>query len=277
MDQSNDVKPNQQAALLSGIPNANSEAKAVEQAAAATAAAKEAADKAAAEAAKNIDTNLVNEAPKEKEGEVEPTKEGEVVEYQSTGDPGLDMALELIGKASIGPEHAAMKAAAAGSFEALAALLESKDVKGHARIVALMEKSHTERTAKADAKKTADQQAILKAAGGTEAAWNELKAWMGKTATDAELAEINSTLKAGGWAARLAVEALAARFAATGASGPTPVRKDGSGGSGPSGGESLSPRAYTQAVSDLRRTYRGDFESSREYAALKARRAAWKG
>ena len=82
----------------------------------------------------------------------------EVVAFEPTGDVGLDMALEFLGKQGFGLEHPAMVAAGNGDFTIIEALLAQKGVQGWDKMVALG-KAGMERIAgnqKAETAKTLD-------------------------------------------------------------------------------------------------------------------------
>jgi len=85
----------------------------------------------------------------EQEGEVETGEplieapEGQAVQYNKTGDPGLDMALSFIGKLGIGPDHPAIVAARQGDFAFIKAELAGRGDKaqGWEQYLSLAEKA----------------------------------------------------------------------------------------------------------------------------------------
>lgn len=195
----------------------------------------------------------------------------EPVEYEPTGDAGLDMALTFIGKAGIGPDSPAVLAAQSGDFSVLKALLAEKAIPGWEQYVALGEAAY-KRTAEADAAKAAEgRAAIFKEAGGEEQ-WNAVKAWAGENATPEEKADINKQLAAGGLAAKTAVRYLVSLYER--ASNVVQEPKDATTGAGkaPKAAGPMGPREYAQEVQALRNKLGGGFETSKEYAALQQRR-----
>lgn len=202
-----------------------------------------------------------------------------VVEYQPTGDVGLDMALAFVGKAGIGSEHPAMKAAEAGDFSILKATLAAKGVQGWEQFVALGEAAYARTTTEAKAKAEVAREAIYKEAGGKDA-WAAVQQWASTNATPEEKASINAMLNQGGLAAKSAVQYLVGAYgkannvvvnpadAAPNAS-RTPVPTDAN--------APLSAKDYAVAVQALNNKLNGRLEGSREYEALQRRRSAFRG
>ena len=198
----------------------------------------------------------------------------EVVAFEPTGDVGLDMALEFLGKQGFGVEHPAMVAAGNGDFTIIEALLAQKGVQGWDKMVALG-KAGLERIAgnqKAETAKTLD--IVTKAVGGAEE-WSAIQTWAKANATDEERAAINSQLNAGGLSAKMAATYLADLYGRANNVNITPPDGTTFKGDGPkltSG--PLTAAAYTAAVNELHRKLGGRMEGSPEYAALGQRRLA---
>lgn len=223
------------------------------------------------------------EAPKPA---AEPTKpepakvEDTPVAYEPTGDVGLDLALDFVGKAGIDIDHPAMKAAQEGDFSILKATLAAKGVQGWEQFVALGEAAYTrtQETAKANNAKIASL--VHETAGGAEQ-WAEVQKWAAANATPEEKAEINALLNKGGLAAKGAVQYLVGaynRAANVDTTPDDPLARAGRGGGAPTADNApLSPRAYSDAVAQLNARLGGRLEGSREYAALQARRQAYRG
>lgn len=223
-----------------------------------------------------FDTAPVAEAPK-----VEPVAEPEgAVEYEPTGDVGLDMALNFVGKAGISAVHPAMLAAKEGDFTILKATLAAKGVRGWEQFVALGEAAYSRTTAEAEKKATAGREAVYKEAGGEEN-WNAIKAWAGTSATPEEKAEINALLNQGGVAAKGAVQYLARAYARANNVEVNPrdaLANAGSGGGVPSATNGpLSSKEYSAAVQALNNKLGGRLEGSKEYADLQRRRGLHRG
>jgi len=182
--------------------------------------------------------------------------------YEPTGDPGLDLALEFVGKFGINPDDPAMTAAADGNF----ALLEAK-------MAAMGDKASTTEKAKAAAEANA---AGIHSVVGGEARWKEVQKWAGINAEPAEQELVNKTLQGGGIAAKAMayyLDTLYQKAAGTVIKGK-PAFDDNSGNGGPAS-NALSPRAYTKEVADLSRKLGGKLDGSPEYKQLQARRQAW--
>ena len=201
------------------------------------------------------------------------------VAYEPTGDVGLDMALDFVGKAGIGVDHPAMKAAAQGDFTILKATLAAKGAKGWEQFVALGEAAY-EKVSKTEADKAAaSKAAVYKEAGGEEA-WKEVQTWASANATPEEKAEINRLLNQGGLAAKGAVKYLVDAYSrATNVvvNPRDPLANAARGGADTGANAPLSPRAYADAVQQLNNKLGGRLEGSKEYASLQQRRAAFKG
>jgi hypothetical protein len=202
---------------------------------------------------------------------------GTIIQYNSTGDAALDMALGFVGKLGIGPDHPAMQAAANGDHSLLKAHLASlgDKAKGWEQYIALAEKSHADGKSAAEAKAAATAQLVHDAAGGVEA-WTEIQTWAKQNAEPAERAEVNAALKAGGMQAQAMVAYLKSLY--EGASGTTvkpaeavvPAAKANTGGPG----QALSAAQYALEVQALRGKMGYSFNESPAYADLQARRLA---
>lgn len=199
--------------------------------------------------------------------------------YEPTGDVGLDMALDFVGKAGISMEHPAMRAALTGDFTLLRATLAAKGAPGWEQYVALGEAAFTRSTKEAEAKAAVNREAVYKEAGGKDE-WVAVQQWASDNATAEEKAELNALLNQGGLAAKGAVKYLVDAYARAGnviaeprdAAGNVARRPSPGGDSGP-----LSPKAYAEAVAVLNNKLNGRLEGSKEYAQLQARRQAHRG
>lgn len=205
--------------------------------------------------------------------------ESEAVEYAPTGDVGLDLALDFIGRQGFGPENAGVKAAINGDFSILKAQLAGagEKARGWEQYIALAEKAF-ETSSKASQERQAKDQAAIYGAVGGEQSWAEIAKWAGTNADPAEKAEINAALSAGGRQAVAMATYLASlyeRAAGTTREPGSAVNPNAGRSSAASG--ALSPREYADAVAALYRKVGGRIDDSPEYARLQARRAAYRG
>jgi len=206
-----------------------------------------------------------------------PAGEPEVVAYEPTGDVGLDMALEFVGRHGFHPDHPALQAAVKGDFSILSAKLAEKGAVGYERFVALAEKAYGENKTKAEAKASAELANVHKVVGGAEQ-WTAISEWAKKEATPEEAKEFSAMLAAGGFQAKAAAKYLAEQYArATGQAetqGAGPAVSSVQGTSAAPG--TLDAKAYGRAVQEARSAFRGRgaFEESPEYRSLQARRTA---
>lgn len=201
------------------------------------------------------------------------------VQYEPTGDIGMDMALEFVGNAGFAQDHPAMQAAANGDFSILEALLAQKGVAGYEKFVALGKAAYT-RSVEASTKATAAIQELAHKAAGGEQEWNAVRTWAGANASDAEKTEINALLNKGGLAAKGAVTYLVDAYNRANNVEVTPKDPTAQAGrGGVPGGENkpLDAMEYSRAVQALNNKLNGRLEGSPEYAKLQARRLAYRG
>lgn len=205
--------------------------------------------------------------------------DGGAIVYEPTGDVGLDLALDFIGKAGIQSSHPAIVAATAGDFSILKATLAAKGVQGWEQFVALGEQAYQKATAATEAKSKALQEAVHKEAGGAEE-WAAIQKWAGANATDEEKAEINNLLNQGGLQAKLAVQYLSGAYGRANnvvQDPKDPTANVSRGGVPGTGDGPLSPKEYAEAVRSLNNKLGGRLEGSREYDQLQRRRASYRG
>lgn len=217
-----------------------------------------AADKAAADAAKNAASS---------EAEVEYV-------YQPTGDTGLDVALEYIGKLGFAADNPAVEAATKGDFDPLRKALAKlgKKAEGFERFVKLGEEAFTRRTNDAKAKEAALEGQIHKAVGGAET-WEQIRAFVAKEADQAEKEEIAKAFKAGGLQAVAVAEKLRDVWQRRGGKPKAAVKEDAAAAAS-SGDAGLSPREFAAEVRKLAGKTRGPIDNTPEYAALRRRLVA---
>jgi hypothetical protein len=201
------------------------------------------------------------------------------VAYEPTGDVGLDVALDFVGKLGLGPDHPAMAATATGDFSLIKAHLATMGDKatGWEQMVALAEAANTRATTAATATATAVSAAVHSVAGG-EAEWNTIAAWAAINADPAEKQAINAMFDAGPVQARAAATMLLSAYNAA----PGTVVKPAAATTGTASAAGtattngpLTTRQYSDAVRDLsNRIGSSNLPTSPEYAALGRRLSA---
>ncbi|CAB3697951.1 hypothetical protein LMG3458_02491 [Achromobacter deleyi] len=207
---------------------------------------------------------------------------GATQSYEKTGNVNLDTALAWAGSLGLdGDTSPEMQEAFKGNFGPLRALLATKDIPGAEAYLALAESGFKEFTAAAGERQAAVQGMVVQVAGSGEA-WAEVMAWAGENAEQEEKDAVNYALAKGGFLAEAVAQALVSNYRQqAGVSSPprqtaardTAAATPAAGTHGP-----LSPKEYTKAVSELRKSLKGkSLEGSQEYTALQKRRAAWRG
>lgn len=203
----------------------------------------------------------------------------EAVVYDTTSDPGLDLALDFVGKNGIAPEHPAMVAAMKGDFsllEALFATSTNPQAKGWERVLPVAKEAYTRATQAAASKASTVTGAVYAVfdADPTKAAgeWAKVQAWAAANADPEEKAQINAALKAGPLQAQAVARLLKSTYeqsanatieparASTAQAGRPDVTTD----TGP-----MSKREFYDASQALVRKYgEGGIQSNPEYQAL---------
>lgn len=205
---------------------------------------------------------------------------GEVqVEYTSTGDKGLDLALGFVGGLGFGPERDDMKAAMSGDFTKLEATLKGlgDKAKGWERYVDVAKDSYQRVVSTRKAAEAKVTTAVTTAAGG-QAAWNAIHAWVQATADESEKAEINAAMKASPYAAQAMAKHLADLFRQSGQSelpAKSAVKENASSVPTVSGG-ALTPAAFKDEIRRLEGKFGYRLQDSDEYKQAVARRMQFK-
>lgn len=196
-------------------------------------------------------------------------------EYTPTGDAGLDLALDFVGKLGYGPQHEAIVAAQKGDFSKLEAALKAQGdkAKGHERFITLAKQSFERGVEKGKAVEAETRKVVYEAAGG-EKAWTDIQAWAAANADPAEKEQINAMLKAGGLQARLAVQGLAQLYNAQLKTKPPASALKPGATTAPASSGALTSQEYAKEVQALRNKLGPSFDKSPDYAALQARRRA---
>ena len=195
--------------------------------------------------------------------------------YDSTGDAGLDYALNFVGKLGYGDTHPAMLAAQKGDFSLIRAELATKGVAGSDAVLALAEQAYT-RFAADDAKKATELSGFAAQAAGSAENWAVVRTWAAAEATPQEKAQVNAAIAQGGLVAQGVIAQLVNLYQQkhTLPKDAASVAKPGAvGGTAPTAGP-MTAQAYAQAVEQLRQKYGSNTDSTKEYAALQSQRLA---
>lgn len=196
------------------------------------------------------------------------------VQFDATGDPGLDVALGFMGKLGLSAEHPAMAAAINGDFGMLKATLATMGDKsrGWEQMVALGEDAFARQAAKATELATKTTAAVHSIAGG-EAQWNAVQSWAKDNASPEEKAEINKLFDSGIFGARAAALLLTDKYrTATGTVvQPGNALRPGASTTPTDSNARLSAPEYAAAVRVLHQKMGNAMDASPEYAALRAR------
>lgn len=201
------------------------------------------------------------------------TDEGGAIEYEPTGDPALDVALNYMGSLGFAGDSDAMQRAAKGDFtllEAQLAVLGDK-ARGYERMIALAKDAYSKSAAKAQETVKASSDAVISVVGSREN-WSTIVTWAAANATPEEKAEINKMIDGGPVQARAAASLLQSAYQK--ASGtkvnPAPVVKDAAGAAVVTTGP-LNAKDYGTAVRELHAKLGNRMETSQEYADLQRR------
>lgn len=231
-------------------------------------------------AAQQVQTNIGADAGQQQQAAAQPAA---AVAYEPTGDAGLDMALEFFGSLGINAADPAMQAAEQGNF----ALLEAKlggmgdKAKGWERYLAVGKQGLNSISEKNKAKGEATEAAILSVFGEDKAAatkqWEDIRAWAKENAEPAELEAVNAALAAGGIAAKAMAKYLGDLYAQHPAANAMPSNAAPGARSAAPSSDALSPADYQREVAQLSAKLGGRMDGSQEYAALRQRRAAYRG
>lgn len=225
---------------------------------------------AAAEAAKLAAANTLSLSKPE-------PKPDPTYEYDATGDPALDVAFGFLGARGIPPTDPAVVAAKTGDFTALEEKLAAMGdkAKGYQSHIALGKKAYADAKSKAEEQSNATLASVEQAVGGSEQ-WEAIRLWAGEHASDAEKADVNAALQAGGLRAKSIAEYLAKAYAKANPQSKLPasaVKPNAAGVTAST--EPLTAKAYNEALRALTAKSRGrDVSGTPEYASLQAQRRA---
>ena len=207
--------------------------------------------------------------------------EGQTVQYNKTGDPGLDMALGFIGKLGIGPDHPAIVAARQGDFSFIKAELAGRGEKaqGWEQYLSLAERAFESAQKSAQESTAKTKQIVEQAVGGADQ-WVAIQSWAKANAEPEERAQINSMLSQGGLAAQAAAKLLSELYnqAHNTVVEPAEASNPNRGNRPAAGNAALSPQDYQAELKALiGRIGAHRVQDSPEYAQLQQRRRMFRG
>lgn len=194
----------------------------------------------------------------------------EPIEFEPTGDPGLDFALGFIGRAGIGHDHPAMIAAEGGDFSLLKAELGTKGIAGWEQAVALGEKAYGEASKANEARVEAVGKAVLEVAGQVGVDWEQAVVWAKANGSPDELAKVNE-LMADPFTAKMAALYIASNYANADGVEKVPTKAAVSTTAAPAppvSGGPLSRAEYRAGLSKLRETMGDSYITSPQATAL---------
>lgn len=201
-----------------------------------------------------------------------------MVVYEKTGDAGLDVALQYVGARGFGPDHPAIVAATKGDFAVLEAELTKLGDKapGAKAYIDLAKESYGRRKASNEAAAAKTTKAVHDAVGGAEK-WAAIQAWAQANADPDEKKQLNAAFAAGGLVATATATQLAQMHAKATATKPQGVVKADAPAHDPSANSALDGKAFGRESAALYAKLGNKMEGSKEYAALVARRRAYRG
>jgi hypothetical protein len=200
------------------------------------------------------------------------------VVYDKTGDVGLDMALDFLGKLGFDPADPGMVAAGNGDFSILRAQLAVLGDKapGWEQMLALGEKAHGARLGVEKERQATDRKAIHDEVGG-EDKWKAIHAWASANAEPAERDAVNAALNQGGLVAKATAAYLAGLHAKAPGTviDPAAAMAPGAAGRPDTSNGPLDAAGYKTGIAALVSKHgTANLEARPEYKALGARRLA---
>lgn len=205
---------------------------------------------------------------------VKPAPAAEAIQYEATGDPGLDYALGFIAKAGIDDQHPALIAASNGDFGLLKAFLAEKGIAGWEQAIALGEKAYEGLAAKASAEAAQIGESVVQVAAGLGVDWEDAVVHAREHGTDEEIAAINDALKN---PATAKMAALWVTYNYANAAGTTvapaksAVKPEAAPTGLPGGQAPLTRVEFSNEVGKLHKRMGDAYTASPEYRALAAR------
>lgn len=205
--------------------------------------------------------------------------EPEVITYEETGDPKLDLALDFFGRNGLGPDHPAIAAAVDGDFSFLEAYLDEKNIQGWKSYVGLAKEAHGN-VVKANTEREASIQGAvsqtLEQHGYTPEQWNEAIDWVRQEAAE-DVPEINKLLASGPLGAKAITAYILANHREASGTEYTPQAKAIKEEAGANAGGKREPLApisksdFSREAEKLARSLGPDYLTSPEYKTLRQR------
>jgi hypothetical protein len=198
------------------------------------------------------------------------------VEFEATGDVGLDMALEFIGGLGIDDTNPMFQAAMKGDFSALETYLSAQGdkAKGYQRYMTLAKEAYAKTTQAEATRNNTITQAVTAAVGGAEQ-WKAIREWAQKNADPHEREAINKMLTGDVVSARAAAMLLQQQYTKKGGTVVNPaavVAPNGGANNAPADpGGRLTKREAYRLGEQLRAKYGHGFNETPEYKAIWAR------
>lgn len=203
--------------------------------------------------------------------------ESVVVQYNPTGDVGLDLALTFIGGLGMGPERPDVQAAQKGDFAPLEATLKGlgDKAKGYAPYLQAAKESYQRSTDTKKAKADKAEKLVHDAVGGVEQ-WNAIHAWVVAEADAEQKEAINAAFQAGGFAAEAMARQLKGLYDQSGQSNAKPKSpvKPGASAAGPADSGHITRAEYKDEIRKLEAKFGNRLTETEEYSRLAARRLA---
>lgn len=217
------------------------------------------------------------EPAKAEPAKVDPTQqeeeEGEI-EFEATGDPGLDYALSFIARAGIDDQHPAFIAAANGDFGLLKATLAEKGLPGWEQAIALGEKAYQGIKEKEAETVKAVQGAVLQVAEAVGVDWEAAVTHARDNATEDEVAQLNKLFSDPFTAKIAALYITHAYSTAPGVDVPArkqAVKPEAAPAPSAQTGGTLSRVEFAQEAGKLHKKFGDAYTGTPEYRALAAR------
>lgn len=200
-------------------------------------------------------------------------------QFEKSGDPGLDLAIDFVAGLGVKPTDPEYLAAATGNFDLLRVKLATMGdkSKGYEAVLAVAEKAFKSLSESREAATKERNTLIETEAGGAEA-WVAVRDWAKANADPEEITSINAMLNGDPLQVKMAVHYLKGVHAQANnvSNPPKPGFRDDAGGAPASGSQGpLEPKAYALAVAALAAKLGSKLEASPEYAELRRRRLAW--
>lgn len=198
------------------------------------------------------------------------------IQYEPTGDAGLDYALGFLAKAGIDAEDPALIAASNGDFGLLEAILAQKGIPGWEQAINLGKQAQQRMASQRDELAQAVTDSVLGVAEAFGADWEEVAQWGRENATPEEAEAINAMFAAGPFQAKVAAHYLISNYQKSPEIDVPPrklaIKEDAvSTPVNNSNNTPLNRKEFAQETAKLYKKYGDAYTGSQEYKALAAR------